>query len=853
MDKHAWWKWLIFVAMLATSLALVIPPLDKKDEKGNVVRPGKIKLGLDLKGGTSFTVQIDEQQIRDEVKVRNPDWNDAQVTEEVNKTLEGSAGRVLEVLRNRIDSLGIAEPVIYPTKGNRVIIQLPGINETQRLQAEDSIRSAAFLEFRMVHEDNDKLVDKLQEKNLVPEGFKKSEIGNQLYYRRDPAMPDSAMDMAYRERLGRFQAPAGYEFLLEKTVEEGQTVYRPYFVNRRRELTGEYLKNASQDYKSMNEPVVKITFDSKGAKKFGQLTEDFAPGGKRNLNPNKYRLLAIILDGRLYSAPRIHEPIYGGKAEISGRFNVTEAQFLANILRAGALPAPVKIIERHIVSPTLGEMSARNGVGSGVYGCLAVILLAGLYYLLPGMIANFALVMNVVLLPLGMIAVAGFLNVFSGQPGGGVVSLPVLTLPGIAGIALTIGMAIDANVLIFERMREELRQGRGFASAIQYGYDRAFSAILDSNVTTIITAVILFLLGAGPIRGYAVTLTAGLCVSLYTAVILTRMVFNLLARKTSDTKVLKMFHLFPPTNIDFIGKRMWAIGASVVVIVVSWAVMVSHGMKNPGSVFGVEFVGGSTVTLTVDTDKKPDVESVRKALSDKGIKEPGAQYQSGSEAAKQQNLVVKVATTAEGAEAGKFLAEKFPDAHFVVAQQDDIGAQIGKELKSKAGWAMLWALIVMAVYITWRFEWGFAVGAFFSLPHDALITAGICHLLGFSMNMSIMASIMTIVGYSVNDTIVIFDRVRENLRIVRNKSFVDICNQSVNECLGRTVITTFLTVVVVVSLVVFGGSAIRDFAVAMLIGMISGVYSTVYIATPVVLWCYRFKTPDLGKSPAGGK
>lgn len=846
MDKNALWKWLVLIALVSVSLALVTPPVDKRDASGNVVRPGKIKLGLDLKGGTSFTVQIDQKEVREEIKARNSDWTDAQIDVEVQKTLEGAQGRVLEVLRNRIDNLGIAEPVIYPGKENRIIIQLPGIDDRQRQQAEDSIKSAAFLEFRMVHENNDELVAKLFEKNLSPERYRPLSVGNREGYRLDPAFKDVPMDAAYRERLGRFQAPAGYEFLLEKTEEEGQTIYRPYFVNRRRELTGEYLKNAAIDYQQLGQPVVKIGFDAKGAKIFAKVTGEYAPGGSRNPNPNKYRLMAIVLDGRLYSAPRINEPIFGGKAEISGRFTLLEAQFLSNILRAGSLPAPVQIVERRVVSPTLGEMSVRSGIGSGVYGCLAVALLAASYYLIPGTIAVLALFLNVILLPFGLIMVAGILNIFSGS--GGVstaISLPVLTLPGIAGIALTIGMAIDANVLIFERMREELRSGKGFASAVQYGYERAFTAILDSNITTIITSVILFILGSGPIRGYAVVLTAGLVVSLYTAVVVTRMVFNLMAKKTSDMSKLKMMHLFPLTNIDFISKWKIALGASLAVIVVSWGLMVSHGMKDISSVFGIEFVGGSSITLGVDAQQKPQVDEIRAALAEKGVKESSVQFQSG-ESKDRQIVEIKVSTMGEGQKAGQALIDKFPKAQFQVLQQDDIGPQIGKELKVKAGWAMFWSLVAMAIYIAWRFEWGFAVGAFFSLLHDALITAGICHLLGFSINMSIIASIMTIVGYSVNDTIVIFDRIRENLRLYHNKSFVEICNESVNETLGRTVLTTFLTVVVVASLVLFGGAAIRDFSVAMLIGMLSGVYSTVYIATPVVLLCYRFKTPNLG-------
>jgi SecD/SecF fusion protein len=487
-------------------------------------------------------------------------------------------------------------------------------------------------------------------------------------------------------------------------------------------------------------------------------------------------------------------------------------------------------------------------VSAGIYGVVAILIMMALYYRVNGLLADLAILMNVVLLPLGLIAIAGILDLFAGARAGGAIALPVLTLPGIAGIALTLGMAVDANVLIFERIREELRLGKGFSGAVQAGYDRAFSAIFDSNLTTIITAVILFLLGSGPVRGYAVTLTAGLVVSLYTAVVLTRMCYGLMERFGGKTSLLAMFSIVKQTNIDFISKWKIAVSISAVLIVVSWAMMVFHGVRNPSSVFGVDFTGGSGIKLSMT--EKPSVEDIRAALGAGGIKDATIQYSSGMGVAREDFLNIKVGSVADGTNTEAVLIAKFPSAGFKIAQQEDVGPQIGAEMKTKAMWAMLWSLVAMIAYISWRFEFGFALGAVVALFHDVLITAGVCHLFGFQMNMTVLAALMTIIGYSVNDTIVIFDRIREDLRTVRGKSFVEICNLSMNQTLSRTLLTNLLTFVSVLSLLIFGGGAIKDFSFAMFVGMIAGTYSTMYIATPVVLLWYKFKTPELGRKSA---
>jgi len=842
MDKNAIWKWLILGVLLTLS-SLVVWPLKEK-----------VRLGLDLKGGTSFAVRIDEDRIREDIKRRAKARSDEDIEAEVEETLEGAQDRALEVIRNRVDNLGISEPIIYPGEENRIIIQLPGIDETKRMEAEKSIQSLAFLEFRMVHEKSYELTKQLLDDNLAPEGYRIVQVGKDMFYKRDPSFPDSAMDRSYRDRLGRFKVPdAGYEFMLEKEEEKNQTVYRSHFVYRRRELSGEYLKSAAVDYRALGQPVVNLQFDSRGAKKFASVTSDYAPGGARNPDPNKMRQLAIVLDGTLYSAPTIREAIYGGKAEISGSFKLPEARLLANILNAGSLPAPVKIVEKRFVAPSLGSDSIRSGVRAVILGGVGVLCFMLVYYVVCGVIADLALVLNMLLLPLGMIVTAGFLGIFAREStGGSAIRLPVLTLPGIAGILLTIGMAVDANVLIFERIREETRVGKRLWTAIVAGYDRAFVTIIDANLTTLLTGIILFVFGSGPIRGFAVTLCAGILVSMFTALVVTKLFFGLLVSK-GLLKSLRMLSIIGSTVIDFVGKRRIATGVSVALIVGTWGLMVVRGTGNPGKVLGVDFLGGSSLTFAFE--HRLPVESIRDTLAAAGIGEVHIQYQKDIDQLVDTALQIKVGDEPIGGEkpseiVKRSLVEKHADAGFTLSQEDEVGPQIGRELKRRAVWSIVVALLGIIIYLSWRFELGFAIGAIVALAHDVLVTVGVYSLFGRQLSLPIVAALLTIVGYSVNDTIVVFDRIREDLRLIRNKSFKEICNLSINQTLSRTLLTSLTTLITVVMLLVFGGGAINDFALALCIGVLVGTYSSIFVATPVVLLWHRDRRPEFAAKKA---
>lgn len=898
MKKYSVWKWAVLATLVALSMLIVLPWSAFDQLRAKLGIRGGIRKGLDIAGGASFTLgidlaRIDTNAIAARILQDKPGLATNQLDAEVAAEIEALPRRALEIIRNRVDGMGIAEPSIFLQKGRdgtRIVIQLPGITKKQMKEAEEILKTAAYLEFRLVHEKSEKLSKTLLAEGFAPPGYSIITEDNMQYYVIDAMGTNRASkeqsEVFFRSMRTRLHPPPpDAEFLLEKVSRKNREFFLPLLVEKKIQLVGSGISKASWERDpTFGQYKVEIQFAGEAKKKFGIVTT-------KNVN----RPLAIVLDGTLYSAPNINEPILGGQAVITGRFNREEAMKLATVLQTGALDAPVEFKEKRIVDPTLGADAVKNGVLAGVLGCTAIIVLMAAYYLIPGLLADFALILNLILIPLGMILVAGFLGVLTPEArAGAAIALPVLTLPGIAGIALTIGMAVDANVLIFERMREELRTGKGFNSIVQAGFDKAFSAIFDSNITTIITAVILFVLGSGAVRGYAVTLTGGLIVSLFTAVVVTRMCFNLISTRTESLSVFRMFSVIKPTNIDFMSLWKPALSCSLVIIIGSWALMTYHYKKDVSKVMGVDFTGGSSITVSYKKDKKPDVETLRKAFGAAGIDDASIQYQETDDKNNPFQLQIKVAKIVTDKNAGelapltsstvkagqtnevaastsnavpvaanelasaetqpvkqdnvlmKILTRQFPDAGFDLLQEDTVGAQVSKDLGKNALNAMTLSLIAMIIYIALRFKFGFALGAVIALFHDVLITAGLTHLLGFQINMTVLAALMTIVGYSVNDTIVIFDRVREDLKLYRNKSFVDICNQAMNETLSRTLLTNFLTFVSVLFLLLLGGQALRDFSVAMFIGMIAGTYSTMYIATPVVLMWYRHKRPDLG-------
>ncbi len=779
----------------------------------------KVKLGLDLQGGVSFLLEVQTEELEEEA-------------------IRDAQSRALEVIRNRVDLMGTEEPIIYPEpRSNRIVVQIPGLDAANRDWAVRTLESAAFLEFRMVHEDNRRLVRRLFDEGLVPEGYRMAQIdGRSVYVRTDDAERiDAQTEREVLDRLRTFQAPPGFDFMLMRREQNDRTYYEPYFVSRRRELTGESLSHAGVDYQQFGQPIVTLRFDSEGTRRFARVTADYAPGGPRNPSSDGQRFLAVVLDGVLHSAPFIRTAIYGGEAIIEGAFSLREAQDLALILRAGSLPAPLEVIEERHVDPTLGAESVRAGLRAIILGGALVLLFMAGYYLLAGVVANLALVLDFLLLPLGMLIVAGFFGLITG--GGGGEGLPTLTLPGIAGIVLTIGIAVDANVLIFERIREEQSVGKRLAHAIEAGYDKVFSTIMDANVTTLITAVILFWQGSGPIRGFAITLSAGIVVSMFIALVITRLMFEWMAYKTKIQHI-KMFSLVKASNIDFVGKRKVAAVLSILLIVVTWAVFVGKGEDN----FGVDFTGGTS--LTYRFDDKLGVDDIRAGLNAAGVSDSFVQYQRelapDDTGVIPEYLLLKVGY-GDGDAAKDTMATRFPDANLRLLQEDTVGPQVGRDLRRQGMMAVIWALVGIVIYISLRFEFAFAIGAIVAVAHDVLITIGIFTLLGHQLSLPIVAALLTIVGYSVNDTIVVFDRIREDLGLIKDKTYSQIANLSINQTLGRTLLTSITTLLTVTMLLIFGGGAIKDFALALFIGIIVGTYSSIFVATPVVLLWHKDK------------
>jgi SecD/SecF fusion protein len=664
--------------------------------------------------------------------------------------------RAKEIIENRINEFGVREPHIQKQGENEIVVQLPGI--TNRQHALDLIGRTALLEFRFVSLDEQKIEE--------------ARAGN---------------------------IPEGYE--LKQLGEDKQ----PLLVDKQSVLTGEALVDAQLDFKQseFNEPVVSIKLNAEGAKKFAQITTD-----------NVGKVLAILLDGKVQSAPRINEPIPDGKAIIEGRFTVDEARDLALVLRSGALPAPMHVEEERTVGPLLGQDSIRKGIRATIIGAVLVFVFMAIYYLLYGIVADIALALNLLLIlgGLGMLPV-----LFPGVSA-------TLTLPGIAGIALSLGMAVDANVLIAERIREELGIGRSIRLAVANGYDRAFSAIMDSNLTTLIAAFLLFQFGSGPIRGFAVTLTIGLIASLFTAIFVTRVILEILL-SFGILKSLPMLKLIPNTNWDFIAKRRIFYLVSAVVIIAGLAVFFKKGKK----AYGIDFSGGQIQQYSFKTP--PSVDEVRNILKEVGLAD--AIIQQIKEDPKL--LLIRTAEDKNTLITEK-LKEKFPQQEIEVLKVEKVGPAAGKTLKNKALLAIIWSLIGILLYVAFRFKhFNFAFAGVIALFHDVLVTLGLLAMTDRPIDLLSITAFLTIAGYSINDTIVIYDRVRENMRLHKKLSLYELINLSVNQTLGRTVLTSFVTLLVVIAILFYGGDVLSNFAFALCAGFISGVYSTIYIASPLVL------------------
>jgi len=627
----------------------------------------------------------------------------------------------------------------------------------------------------------------------------------------DPATPAASL-------------PSNVQILMEKRVdsqgiEVGQT---PLAVEKRAVITGDLLKDARvrMDTRT-NSPYVSITFDSAGARIFDQVTA--ANVGKR---------FAIVLDNTIYSAPVIRERIAGGSAQISGSFSAKEAADLAIVLRAGSLPAPVEIIQNVTVGPSLGLDSIHKGLMAGAVGVLVVMLFMAIYYRFAGLVANIGLVLNILLL-MGVLAALG----------------ATLTLPGIAAIVLLVGMSVDANVLIFERIKEELQLGKTPGASLSAGYDKAFLTIMDSHVTTLITAAVLFQFGTGPVKGFAVSLSLGILINLFTSLVTTRIIFDLVHnrfRLKSRSFGGTGFALLQNLHINFIGKRALAflLSATIVLTGLVGMIQISRGAAN----LGTDFTGGTSVQLKFN--QPPSLDAAREILARHGLKEATLQ-----EIHEGNKLQIKVGKSYqhEGSVADAIkssFSKEMPDNGFVVESSSEIGPSIGHKLKQDTLVAVAISLFGILCYVGWRFDLKFAVGALAATLHDVLAMFAVFFLMGKEINLLFITAVLTIAGYSLTDTVVVFDRTRENLRKRTGEPLETVFNRSLNEVFSRTIVTSLTTFLAAAALYCFGGEVIHDFAFALVVGVVIATYSSIFVASPVVVeWCLRTNktktdTPD---------
>lgn len=801
--------------------------------------------------------------------------------DEVKDVIEGEVAdavdRAFEIVRTRIDQFGVTQPNIQKIQGtSRIQIELPGVDNPARVRK--LLQGVAKLEFLEVWTPqeaaihlariNDHWVKKNKaeakldvteetateeapktDENSLFEGAegdsatvaeadstKKEDLqvsplyefakGGLVYSVIDTAKVNDMLSDPEVKALLPMDLMFAWENKPFTTDQDGNGLLRLYTLKRGRKakLTGDVIVDARQSFDQVGRPSISMSMNVEGGKKWKKLT-----------GANLGKPVAITLDGRVYSAPTVQSEIGDGRSEISGSFTTEEAKDLANILKAGKLPAPTKIVEEVVVGPSLGKVAQGQGMISIGVGLALVVLFMIAYYAKGGLIANLALVANIFFI-FGILAELG----------------AALTLPGIAGIVLTIGMSIDANVLIFERIREELKKGLTVIEAIKEGYNKAFWTIFDANVTTLLTGAMLYSFGTGPIKGFAVTLMIGIVCSFFSAVFLTREVIAFLVKKKGEDTSLTFKTglseaMSKKAEIDFISKRKGAYIGSAILIVVGIGIAATGNLN-----FGVDFKGGRSYVVEFSHEVVPSaVEgALDKALKSADVKTYGSPntlkvttaylIDEDSEEA-DANVQSAVVAAIEGFTSEKFSTSQAPsEGTFIIASSSKVGATIADDIAKGSQKAVIFSLLAIFLYIWVRFrKWEFGLGAVIALFHDTLVVISlfaIATMLGasFEVDQVFVAAILTIVGYSINDTVVVFDHVRESINTNEGSTLKETFNKAINHTLNRTVITSLTTLLVIVILFLFGGEVLRGFSFAMLVGILVGTYSSIFIASPIV-------------------
>ncbi|MEP2024217.1 MAG: protein translocase subunit SecDF [Reichenbachiella sp.] len=820
---------------------------------------------------------------------------DDEVLDLINTEVDGAIERSFNILRTRIDRFGTSQPNIQRLQGTgRIQIELPGVDNPERVRK--LLQGVAKLEFWEVHEMqeifptlqamNDVMVKEMKAElpeissEEAAETTASDDLGDLLsddsetdsldtddleaQLASDSTAVDSTFNSQVSPLFSLLKAQYGLVYDLKDTAQVNRMLKNPkvqqvvpstikfmwlvkpiknqdelsqdeflelYAIKTNRggkaPLSGEVIVDARQDLDQRTAPAISMNMNATGAKKWKKLTGD-------NVN----RRIAIVLDNYVYSAPNVQGEIPNGSSQITGNFTLEEAKDLANILKAGSLPAPTTIVEDVVIGPTLGKVAQDQGMLSIFAGLAIVIVFMIAYYSGGGMIANLALFFNVFFI-LGILAQLS----------------AALTLPGIAGIVLTIGMSIDANVLIFERIKEELKNGAGLKQAISSGYRKAYSSIVDANVTTFLVGIILYTLGQGPVKGFAITLMVGIACSFFSAVFITRVFVEWFSKKGDQSKISFMTGLsknaLAGMNFDFISKRKFAYLFSTVFITIGIVAMLIKGLT-----YGVDFTGGRSYVVSFDN---PVESSALKVALGSSFDNQGVEVKTYG-----ANNVLKVTTSylindeSDEADANVKAAlvsgvseftglsyvqddSKAGEGNFTIASSSKVGATIADDIKNASSQSVIFALVVIFLYILVRFrKWQFGLGAIIALFHDTLFVLSafaIANMLGFSFEVDqvFIAAMLTIIGYSINDTVVVFDRVRENMDIKAGGNMKAIFNESLNSTINRTMITSVTTLIVVIVLFLFGGAVLKGFSFALIIGILIGTYSSLFIATPVVI------------------
>ena len=825
------------------------------------------------------------------------DSSDDEILDIINFEVENAIDRSFNILRTRIDRFGTSQPNIQRLQvTGRIQIELPGVDNPERIRK--ILQGVAKLEFWEVSELNEPEVTRTlslinqyilskedqisldQENNDLSEGqdlanllvdsddsslstsdtsstgdnvldslqnsissplfsLMKSEFGGLFYNVKDTITINNILN----DDQVKLLVPPTLKFLwavkpfdtenidLENEDDVLQLFAIKISRGGRAPLTGEVISDARQDLDQGSRPSISMQMNANGAKLWRKLTSN-------NIN----RRIAIVLDNYVYSAPVVQNEIPNGNSQITGNFTIDEAQDLANILKAGTLPAPTTIVEDVVIGPTLGKVAQQQGIKSILSGLIIVILFMIFYYARGGFVANVALFFNIFF-------ILGILAQLSAS----------LTLPGIAGIVLTIGMSIDANVLIFERIKEELRNGAILKQAISSGYNKAYTSIIDANATTLLVGIILYNLGQGPVKGFAVTLIIGIICSFFSAVFITRVIVEYLSKKGEKSNLNFSFsfsrNFMSKMNFDFLSKRKIAYVFSSSFISFGIICYIIKGL-----VFGVDFNGGRSYVVSFDEQyNTSEMEtSLSQVFDSKGVEvktfgnsttfKVTTSYLIDDESDDADlNVKTQLIKGLEQFTNKSFVEDdsRVDDKNFTISSSSKVGATIADDIKNSSYLSGVLALLVIFLYILIRFrKWQFSTGAVVALLHDTLFVLSafsIANFFGFSYEVDqvFIAAILTIIGYSINDTVVVFDRIRETMGLKVGGNLIPLVNESINKTLSRTIITSMTTFIVVLVLFLFGGPSLGGFSFALLIGILIGTYSSVFVATPIMVELYK--------------